>query len=89
MKYLFYLLSILTCDSYIIKQKLCINCKYFIPDNINKEYSKCSKFPIIKKNKNYLITGDKKEKDIDYFHCLTARSFEKMCGENGKKYEDL
>jgi hypothetical protein len=89
MKYLFYLLLILTCDSYIIKPKLCINCKYFILNKDNEEYSKCIKFPIIKKNKSYLITGDEKKEVIDYFHCLTVRSFERMCGENGKKYEDL
>ena len=36
----------------------------------------------------YLITGVKKESEIDYNYCSTARSYFHLCGKNGRKYQE-
>ena len=63
-----------------ITPKLCVNCKFFISLEGRNEYGRCSLF---KKQGdiNYLIPW----KD-DFLYCLTARSYEDMCGKEGKKY---
>jgi hypothetical protein len=35
---------------------------------------------------NYLITGEKKSEEAKYHFCSTARKFDHMCGERGKRY---
>jgi hypothetical protein len=67
-----------------VKPKLCINCKYFIPDNGNGEFGKCSLFPNIVKNTDFLVNGVNK---VEYYYCSTARSSNKMCDEEGKYYK--
>jgi len=69
-----------------VKPKFCINCKYFIPDtNSNNVFAKCSQFP--QENTNYLIDG--KITLDEYRYCSTARSYENLCGQEGKKYKPL
>ena len=71
-----------------IKPKICIHCKYFIPDDISDVYGKCSFFPKIEKNNaNYLVTGNNDPSLLDYEYCSTARKYEDMCGKEGKKYK--
>jgi hypothetical protein len=67
------------------KPKLCINCKHFISNNIDNKYGKCSLFPreLID---DYLIDGNT-ENNKEYYYCSTARSFENMCGKEGKMYK--
>jgi hypothetical protein len=69
-----------------IKPKLCINCKYFIPNNDigTSEFAKCSFFKTKKGKLNYLINGINKE---DYYYCSIARDTNDMCGEEGKYYK--
>ena len=70
-----------------LKPKICIDCKYFLP-NGNRIYGKCSFFPIIKENKiDYLVTGEPTEDELEYMYCSTARDFDDMCGEEGKMYK--
>jgi hypothetical protein len=64
--------------------KLCINCKYFIPDNDSGRFDKCSRFPKQSGKINYLVTGIK---DGEYFYCSTSREHDNMCGEEGKYYK--
>lgn len=66
--------------------KLCINCKHFIPDNIDNKFGKCSLFPKTDDNNFYLVTGNIKE-DLDYIYCETARSYDFRCGKNGDFYK--
>jgi hypothetical protein len=62
-----------------ITPKLCVNCKFYISDSFKgTEYGRCSLF---KKQGMDIDSG----KD-DFLHCLTARSYEDMCGKEGKKY---
>ena len=70
--------------------KLCINCKHFIP-NGNPKYGKCSQYIIqqtLDKDEliEYLVTGISKELKIEYRFCSTVRYYEDMCGIEGKKY---
>ena len=67
-----------------IKPKLCINCKYFITDNGNGEFGKCSLFPKKQGKIDFLVNGLNKE---DYIHCSIVREYPDMCGEEGKMYK--
>jgi len=90
MKYIFSLLTLLFLQILSfkeIKQKLCINCKYFITDN-NNQFGKCSLF--IKDNSNSiyeLVNGIRQDEDIEYHYCVTSRELGHMCGKEGKMYK--
>ena len=75
--YLFILINSLK-----IKPKFCVNCKFFIIDNENNEYSTCMKFP--EKNNKFLVTGNYEVKNFNY--CSIARHYDDMCGVNATKY---
>lgn len=65
--------------------KLCVNCQYFLKSkNGENLYAKCVAIPIINENKiSYLVTGNKEK---TYHFCSTARSYEELCGKDGKRY---
>jgi hypothetical protein len=65
--------------------KLCVNCKYFINYLNGNEYGKCSLFPTEVSQMNFLVTGIK---NIDYYHCSTARQYDTLCGKEGNKYKN-
>ena len=67
----------------------CINCKHFKDDAIDKKYGTCRKFPIIKKDDDYLVTGVSKTRPVEYHYCSIARGSSRMCGENGNDFESL
>ena len=88
MKYLIFLISIISYNSHIINPKLCINCKNFIENHIGNKYGKCKAFPIIFQDDEYLITGIINKIKTDYRYCSTARENKNMCGEKGLKFEE-
>ena len=65
-------------------QKICINCKYFISDNSNGAYGKCSLFPKKEAKIKFLVNGIDEE---EYYYCSTVRGTIDMCGEEGKYYK--
>ena len=67
-----------------LKPKFCVKCKYFIPDNDNNEFSKCSLFPKSEGKFDYLVSGIHTDK---YYYCSTSREMNHMCGEEGKYYK--
>jgi len=69
------------------KQKLCINCKHFITNNDSSKFGKCSLFPKPDNKFNFLINVVSNENENKYFYCLTARTTNSMCGEEGKLYK--
>jgi hypothetical protein len=76
-------------SSSLKRQKLCVNCKYFIPDGnwfSSQNFAKCSK--ITKKNYdvNHLITGKVVVQKEEYYYCSTARASDSMCGIAGNNY---
>jgi hypothetical protein len=68
-----------------IDPKLCINCKYFIPDNESGKYSKCFLCPTSQGKANFLVSGIINLED--YYYCSTARAGNAICGEEGKYYK--
>ena len=61
-----------------ITPNLCVNCKFFIPLEERNEYGRCSLF-----KKQGMDTDCGKD---DFLYCLTARTYEDLCGKEGKKY---
>ena len=61
--------------------KLCVNCKFFISLERRNEYGRCSLFKKTGTDIDYLVAGKN-----DFLYCLTARSYDDMCGKEGKKY---
>jgi hypothetical protein len=76
---------VLLTNSLKIKQKLCVNCKFFItPKNgLKDEFGRCAKFPF--ENTKFLVDGIVREDD--FYSCSTARSWETLCGKNAKQYK--
>ena len=82
------------------RPNLCINCKYFTYKHSNMDisnntkvndtkvnepkYGKCSYFPKIENNIEYLVTGNS-----EYAYCYIARKYEDMCGKEGRMYKSL
>jgi len=88
MKYLIFLITLISCNSHNINPKLCINCKNFIGDYIGNKYGKCKAFPIIsQKDDEYLVTGKIKKVETVYTYCSISRQNKNMCGEIGLKFE--
>ena len=72
--------------------KLCINCKFFIPGETgNDNLGKCSITPHYldtPTTKYSLVTGESNQViNTEYYYCSTARTFENMCGPDGKHYK--
>ena len=72
-----------------IAPKLCINCKFFTNSFLtNNMFGRCSLFPKEEKRDiNYYVTGI--EKNVEFQYCSIARTFDDMCGKEGKKYINL
>jgi len=59
--------------------KLCINCKFYISESFKgTEYGRCSLF----KRKGM----DNDSGKDSFMFCLTARTYEELCGKEGNKY---
>jgi hypothetical protein len=89
MKYIFTILSILflSISSFKeIKPKLCINCKYFITDNVSDKFGKCLLF-LKEKNDIYNLVNGIHKDNIEYHYCSVARGDEQKCGKEGKMYK--
>ena len=65
---------------------LCIRCKHyrkaFLQDS---KFGTCALFPFTVKD-DYLVNGVTSKKVVNYY-CSTARSSDRMCGEEGKYFE--
>ena len=66
----------------------CVQCKFFKKDFLSDpKFGKCTLFS--KPIENYfLVTGIETPKKIDYDYCTVARTFDSMCGEEGKYYQN-
>ena len=72
-----------------IKPKLCVNCKFFMKESFftPDAYSKCVKFSFIDHD-DFFVNGIKRPETKQYYYCSTARNFDHMCGNEGKKFEE-
>ena len=93
---LFCIVTLCTVDA-LKQEKICASCKFFTNKNDILLCGKCLLFPKIEINSKYkpntnpiqlLVSGIEKPKEIDYYHCSTARGFKDMCGDAGTKYEE-
>jgi hypothetical protein len=70
------------------KPKLCINCKYFIKDELDSKFGKCLMFPKKEEKNVYtLVNGVHINKNKGYHYCSTVRNINTLCGEEGKMYK--
>ena len=70
------------------KIKFCKDCKFFKKDfSTDTKFGHCSHFPIQETNNYYLVDGFKDTSPTSYHYCATARSSERMCGQEGKYFE--
>ena len=68
--------------------KICKDCKFFKKDfSTETKFGHCSHFPIQEKDNYYLVDGFKDTSPTSYHYCATARSSERMCGQEGKYFE--
>lgn len=68
--------------------KICKNCKFFKKDfSTDTKFGHCSHFPIEETNNYFLVDGFKDTSPTSYHYCATARSYERMCGPEGKYFE--
>jgi len=72
------------CNALHTKPKLCINCKYFIDNNLaGPEYGKCSYYPL--NNTRFLVDG--KNDMFGYRYASVTRGSNNLCGHEGKHYK--
>jgi len=68
--------------------KICKDCKFFKKDFYSEtRFGHCSHFPNEPINNYYLVDGFKDTSPTSYHYCATARSSERMCGQEGKYFE--
>lgn len=72
----------------IPNEKLCKNCKFFKKKLFDEnKFGHCTRFPFQATNNYFLVDGVKDTSPTSYHYCSTARSFDHMCGPEGKYYE--
>jgi len=70
-----------------MEEKFCKDCKFFKKDFFTEtKYGHCSKFPN-QPIDSYLVDGYKDNSPANYHYCSTARSSERLCGQEGKYFE--
>ena len=89
--FIIYYVNLLIFLSNSTKPKLCINCKFYKNDFIfSNSFGKCSL--LVKNNPtddyDFLVDGIKRRKNPEYYFCSVARTFDNMCGKDGKLYEE-
>jgi len=68
--------------------KICKDCKFFKKDFYSEtKFGHCSHFPNQPNDNYFLVDGFKDTSPTSYHYCATARSSERMCGEEGKYFE--
>jgi hypothetical protein len=71
--------------------KICKNCKFFVKAGIltSDKFGKCLVFPYRGEQDHFLVDGihEKKIATYHYHYCSTARAYDHLCGEKGKKFE--
>ena len=68
----------------------CIKCKFF-KNNLftDSKFGKCSLYPRSVENNDFFVTGIETSKKIEYTYCSVARTFDSMCGKDGKFYQKI
>lgn len=70
----------------------CVDCKFYIRNDfmfglIGKEFGKCKlNYEIKEDDRDYLVTGIKKDIKKEYKYCSICRQDDKMCGKEGIQF---
>ena len=71
----------------------CVDCKYYIPSyflfgiTTGKEFGKCKLYYDIKDyDRDFLVTGIKKNIIKEYKYCSICRNNDDLCGKQGTQY---
>jgi hypothetical protein len=70
----------------------CVDCKFYIPSDflfgiMGKEYGKCKLYYDIKDDdRDFLVTGTKKNVIKEYKYCSICRNNDDMCGKQGIQF---
>ena len=82
--------------SYLYKNNnqpdFCVDCKFYIPNNflflpIGKEFGKCKLYYDIKDDdRDFLVTGIKKNILKEYKYCSICRNNDDLCGKQGIQF---
>jgi hypothetical protein len=68
----------------------CVQCKFFKKDFWNDpKFGKCTLFSTPVEDYDYLVTGMKTPKKVEYDFCSIARKYESMCGKEGKFFQKV
>ena len=87
MNYIFLAIYLPVCSFGVANPKLCVNCRFFITDYGNGKFGKCSLFPVKDYDDDFLVNGIAEKKPLRYNFCSTARSYDNMCGKEGKLHK--
>jgi hypothetical protein len=74
------------------KPNFCVDCKFYIPNDflfgiIGKEFGKCKLYYDIKDDdRDFLVTGIKKNVIKEYKYCSICRDNDNMCGKQGIQF---
>jgi hypothetical protein len=83
-----WLLATFIVVSNALTTRFCVHCKHFIPNGVSPEFGKCRAFPIRDTVDDYFVTGKSTVKE-EYRYCSTARNYENLCGNSGKRFVKL
>ena len=72
-------------------QNFCVDCKFYISDSYlfgsGKEFGKCKLYYDVKDyDRDFLVTGIKKEIKKKYTYCSICRDNDDMCGKQGIQF---
>lgn len=78
-------------DKNIDIPNFCVDCKFFMQDNFlfgtGKQFGKCKLYYEIKdEDRDFLVTGIKKEIKKEYTYCSICRDNDNMCGKQGIQF---
>lgn len=90
MKSIFLLIFYAIISTDAVKPKLCVNCQFFTKWVFTgNNFGRCLMFPKEEElDDNFLVTGIKDKKHVEYTYCSIARKFDSKCGKEGKFYEE-
>ena len=87
MQLLFCILFALASCSATKPTNVCVNCQHFTNLYTDVQFGKCTLFPNESIETYELVRGFQPKQHTEYYHCAVARTFEDLCGKEGKMFK--